>query len=230
MEGRMAKDVLLLHGLSKSPHIMADMERFLAHKGYHCHNIGYDSMKLSIFECAQSVLARLQKSRLGREEIILDVVAHSLGGLVSLLLISQLCPTENWGRVVLLGTPIQGSLLAQQLSQFWLYRRWYGKAGVEVGNYGKTLDPIDNQCGVIAGTASSIPDRLFAGWLGWEGHDGKILAAETKIDNMTDYLEFPATHPQLPKVPGIMLQTLSFLKTGHFCQATEAEPVANSRL
>ena len=93
----------------------------------------------------------------------------------------------------------------------------YGKAGVEIANYGKKLRPINKECGVIAGNASSMPDRIFAIWLGLKGHDGKILVDETRVDGMTDFLQFTAVHPELPKTPGVILQTLSFLQAGQFC-------------
>jgi pimeloyl-ACP methyl ester carboxylesterase len=211
-------DVLLLHGLSKSKQIMQEMEKFLNCRGYCCHNIGYDSTHLSIDDCAKSVAKQLEKSRVGRENYPLDVVGHSLGGLVAWALILEICPDIKWNRVVMLGTPIQGSILVKNLSRFSFYRRSYGPAAIEIAGYGKKLRPIDKICGVIAGTRSSIFDRIFVMWLRFKGHDGKILVEETKVEGMTDFLEFPAAHAQLPKVPGIILQTFFFLQKGKFAK------------
>jgi pimeloyl-ACP methyl ester carboxylesterase len=211
-------DVLLLHGITKSPQIMQNMENFLTSRGYCCHNIGYDSINLSILDCAKSVAKQLKKSRQGRENFGLDVVGHSLGGLVAWTLILTLCPDIKWNRVVMLGTPIQGSQLVKNLSRFAFYRRHFGPAGIEIASYGKKLRPIDKDCGVIAGTRCSIVDRLFFIWLGLKNHDGKIRVEETKVEGMMDFLQFPAVHTELPNTPGIILQTFFFLQEGRFAK------------
>lgn len=216
----MQEDVLLLHGLSKSTVIMEKMEKFLIGRGYYCHNIGYESQKLGILECAQSVASQIKQSRVGREEHPLHVVAHSLGGLVAWVLILTLCPEINWGRVVQMGTPMQGSFLVRKLSKFGLYRRVFGKAGIELGEYGKALKPMNKECGVIAGTRPDYASPSIF-WLGFKGHDARLFIDETKFEGMTDFLQFPAIHTNLPETPGVILQTVAFLKAGKFCKTEE---------
>jgi hypothetical protein len=115
---------------------------------------------------------------------------------------------------------MQGSLLVKRLSRFWLYRWRYGTAGVEIADYGLRLRPINRSCGVIAGNICDRLGRIAIKWLGQIGHDGRILIEETQVKGMADFLEFPTTHPLLPKTPGVILQTISFLKKGAFCKPT----------
>lgn len=212
----LGKDVLLLHGLSKDCEIMQDMADFLSNRDYHCHNISYDSLTLTIQDCVRSVAKQFKQSRTGREQYPVHVIAHSLGGLIACVLITELCPEINWGRVVFLGTPFKGSKLAKKLSQFSFYRRTYGPAGVELGDSNRRFTALDKEYGVIAGTKSTFLDRVFAVWLGWSEHDGKVRIAETKIPGMKDFLLLPAVHAKLPKTPGVILQTHSFLEKGFF--------------
>jgi pimeloyl-ACP methyl ester carboxylesterase len=214
----MSQDVLLLHGLNKTPDMMREMESALTRRGYHCYNIGYASTQLSIHDCARSVAEQLQAARVGREQTPLHVVGHSLGGLIAWTLIQQLCPGLPWGRVVMLGTPIQGSELVKNLNRYRLYRRTYGKAGMEIEDYGLSLRPINKPCGVIAGTITDWLGYIGIRWIGRTGHDGRVLIEETKVKGMSDFLQFPAVHPMLPKTPGVILQTLSFLETERFCK------------
>lgn len=214
----MSQDVLLLHGLSKDAAMMHPMQRALSQRGYCCYNISYPSTRLTIRGCAEFVLQKLQSLRVGREDKLLHVVGHSMGGLVALTIMTQLNPNLQWGRVVLLGTPLQGSLLVKRLLKFSLYRWYYGQAGCEIADYGLLLPAIKQPLGVIAGTLCDKLGFLVIKWLGRTGHDGRILIAETQVDCMTDFLEFPTTHPQLPKESGVILQVLSFLKTEKFCR------------
>ena len=58
-------------------------------------------------------------------------VGYSMGGLIIRAYLQKYRP-QHLGRVVMLGTPNQGSEVADAIRHFWLYRRFYGPAGQEL--------------------------------------------------------------------------------------------------
>lgn len=211
----MDSDLLLIHGLGADQSIMADMSDFFRRYGFNCINVSYDS-KASILDCAESVKDQLQAKRTGASNLY--AVGHSLGGLILHVLVNDLLPDESWVRCVMLGPPSQGSCLAKSLSRFAWYRKRYGIAGVELGEFGQSLNPIKQPCGVIAGTRCLWRDRIVLGIMGWRGHDGKVMLTETQVKGMSDHLVLPVAHPTMPNQIGVMLQALHFFKQGCFAQ------------
>jgi pimeloyl-ACP methyl ester carboxylesterase len=148
----------------------------------------------------------------------LHLVGHSLGGLVIVKLfeehseaLEQLPP----GRIVLLGSPLRGSLTARNLA-----RLPFGKTimGRTVGE--ELLVPRERRwiarrdLGLIAGDLGVGLGRLL-GRLGGAS-DGTILVEEVQIEGAADRAVLRVSHTGMVFSAAVARQAGVFLKTGRF--------------
>ena len=148
----------------------------------------------------------------------LHLVGHSLGGLVIVKLfeehseaLEQLPP----GRIVLLGSPLRGSLTARNLA-----RLPFGKTimGRTVGE--ELLVPRERRwiarrdLGVIAGDRGVGLGRLV-GRLGGAS-DGTILVEEVQIEGAVDRVVLRVSHTGMVFSAAVAGQAGAFLNTGRF--------------
>ena len=146
----------------------------------------------------------------------LHLVGHSLGGLVILKLFEsgegdELPP----GRIVLLGSPLNGSQAARNLA-----RLPFGKHILGRGVHEELLSTRDRRwngvrdLGVIAGSLSLGLGRL----VGTRGapSDGTIFVDETRLTGISQHLILKVSHAGLPFSAGVARQTAAFLNSGNF--------------
>lgn len=150
----------------------------------------------------------------------IHLVGHSLGGLVILTCLQELelqPPAQPLapGRVVLLGSPLQGCAVARSLSRFPVLKAVLGR-GIEQ----EALSPPirrwtgSRQVGVIAGNVSLGLGRLVAPLD--EPNDGTVLVEETRLAGATDHIVLPVTHTGMVFSAVVMQQTAAFLRDGRF--------------
>ena len=148
----------------------------------------------------------------------LHLVGHSLGGLVIVKLfeehseaLEQLPP----GRIVLLGSPLRGSLTARNLARLPFGKTIMGRA---VGE--ELLVPRERRwiarrdLGVIAGDLGVGLGRLV-GRLGGAS-DGTILVEETQIEGAVDRVVLRVSHTGMVFSAAVAGQAGAFLSTGRF--------------
>jgi pimeloyl-ACP methyl ester carboxylesterase len=148
----------------------------------------------------------------------LHLVGHSLGGLVIVKLfeehseaLEQLPP----GRIVLLGSPLRGSLTARNLARLPFGKTIMGRA---VGE--ELLVPRERRwiarrdLGVIAGDRGVGLGRLV-GRLGGAS-DGTILVEETQIEGAVDRVVLRVSHTGMVFSAAVAGQAGAFLNTGRF--------------
>jgi len=142
----------------------------------------------------------------------LHFVSHSLGGLVTLHMLNQ----DNGlppGRAVLLGSPLDGSVVARRSSRIPGGEKLFGeiRAALQSG-YGAL--PAGRETGMIAGT-KSFGLGMFVGGLGKPG-DGTVAVDETRTTGLKDHLLMPVTHTGMLYSREVANQAAHFLKTGGF--------------
>ncbi len=141
-----------------------------------------------------------------------------MGGLVIRAYLHRYKP-QNLGRVVMIGTPNQGSEVADFLQTRKLYRMLYGPAGQQLitdqSGFMHHFGAVDYEVGVIAGNR---PVDLISSRIIGKANDGKVSIDSTKLSGMKDHVIVPSSHTFFPSNPHMLMQTLEFLKQGKFTE------------
>jgi pimeloyl-ACP methyl ester carboxylesterase len=206
---------VLLHGIVRGRRSMQPLANFLGKEGYRTLNLGYPSTRASIEDLTEHIqpqIAAFASSLPGK----LHFVGHSMGGLLIRAQLHRFRP-QNLGRVVMLGTPNQGSEVADTIKNWWSYKRLFGPAGQQLVTGLATSDQlfgqIDYELGVVAGGRSIDPlSSLIIG----DPNDGRVSITRTKIPGMTDHIVVAASHAFLPVKKQVHRQVLEFLRHGRF--------------
>lgn len=200
--------VVLVHGVLLGAWTLRLIARRLRRQGYQTAFFSYPSRRCSLDENARALRHFIG----GLDAETVHLVGHSLGGLVILraLQISDALPD---GKVVLLGSPVHGSVIAARLNRKAL-GRWL------LGNSlkGALLDGV--------AVTASRPIGLITGQRPWgiglllgglsKPHDGTVMVSEAAMDNATDRLFVDATHTSLLLSAAVAYQMTGFLKSGQF--------------
>ena len=218
----MREVVVLIHGLWKTGSDMWRLRQRLEKAGYECKKFKYQSLRHTPEENAR----RLHQLVSSIDAPVIHFVGHSLGGVV-LLRYFDLHPSLTRGRVILLGSPVNGSQVALRLSKHW-YSRWLIGRSANEGLLGSA--PVWNSwrdIGIIAGTMP-MGVGLVTGLLPLP-HDGTVTVNETVLHGATDFITLPVTHTGLLYSLKVAQQTITFLRAGKFGDETgdfllESEP------
>jgi fermentation-respiration switch protein FrsA (DUF1100 family) len=172
----------------------------------------YPSVKSSVSRNAQALGEYLSELRADT----LHLVGHSLGGLVILKLFEAgVADRLPPGRIVFLGSPLNGSRSAENLARLPL-----GKTLLGSGVHEELLSPRERRwggqrdLGVIAGSLSVGLGKL----VGARGapNDGTIFVDETRLAGISQHLVMPVSHTGLPFSNSVARQTGAFLRSGKF--------------
>ena len=143
----------------------------------------------------------------------LHLVAHSLGGLVTLRMFQQGVQLPP-GRVVFLGSPIRGSRAAEYLTQKGL--GWsIGKSGP--GGLAEKYEPRwteARELGVVAGTHEFAINPMNFGLV--SPHDGMVSVSETHIEGAKESVTIHANHTGMLFTRELAGQVTAFLRSGKF--------------
>lgn len=202
------RDVVLVHGLWYGPISLALMARRLEARGFRTQSFSYPTLGQALASNARALFEFVRERKLST----LDLVGHSLGGLVILRML------DDWrclppGRVVLLGSPVRGSATASKIVQMHWTRPLVGQARSAL-EYGFAQAPAGRETGVIAGTRPVGLGRVFERLE--TPHDGTIAVAETRLPGASDQLELPVSHTGLVLASEVVDATAAFLRRGRF--------------
>lgn len=207
--------VILLHGLYRSGYSMKAVEWHLE-ADYHVVNISYPSVFYPIEELAHTAVEEgLARCRLAGLDTI-HFVTHSLGGI---LIRQYLTHSEipELGRVVMMGPPNQGSVLAANLIAYQGLDVFLPTAARQLA---AGAEPVPAQLGPVA-----FPVGIFAGsnnnrpWTPGSPNgpsDGTVLVEEARVAGMTDFITVPASHSFLMWHDSVLEQVAHFLSYGSF--------------
>jgi pimeloyl-ACP methyl ester carboxylesterase len=210
----MSTAVVFVHGLWFNGREAVLLRRRLARRlGARDSVFSYRSVSATMSHNAAALREHLALLRVDT----LHLVGHSLGGLVILKLF-EAPPAIAPGRIVLLGSPLNGSRAAEGLARFSLGRRMLG-----VGIAGEVLRRRPRHwaggrdLGIIAGDASFGLGRLV-GRLE-EPNDGAVSVAETRLPGAADHLVLRVSHSGMLFSAGVAEETAAFLRDGRFARS-----------
>ncbi len=209
INGGPSRAVVLVHGLWLDTYAFLAHRRWLKQSGFAPRTFSYPSVRNGL-DANSMALARYIRAL---EAPAIDVVAHSLGGLVVLNMLA-LSPDARIWRVVLMGSPCRGShcaavlmrtpglsaIVGASLKDAALRTRWDFPTGVEIG--------------VLAGNRSVGLGRVVPGLP--LPNDGTVAVAETCLAGSRDEIVLPVTHSQMLLSRACSRQIVGFLNSGHF--------------
>lgn len=212
--------VVLLHGIGRTSRSLDRLEGALQDRDYDTLSITYPSRRLPLEDLAVWLReVALDSSFWDEATGRIHFAAYSMGGLLTRYYLDRYrseIPRHKLGRVVMMGTPHQGSAVADFWHRTWPYRRFYGPAGQQLTTQAMkqvTMRPY-YELGVIAGTAGwPYADSWFL--IPGES-DGRVSVDSTKIEGMKDHVCVPATHTFIMNRPDVHMQVAAFLKNGAF--------------
>ena len=211
----MNEHVILLHGIWMRGFVLAAFARGLRQAGYTVSTFDYASVVRGVGPSAQALRARMRATRADR----VHLVGHSLGGVVAVEAVrddGDLPP----GRVVCLGSPLNGSTAARRLD------RLPGGPMLIGGSRSALCEGVApwtgaRDVGVIAGRVPYGIGLVVGGLAGQ--HDGTVAVDETRLPGVAGHSVIAATHTGLLFSDEALRLTLRFLREGRF-EAASADP------
>jgi pimeloyl-ACP methyl ester carboxylesterase len=143
----------------------------------------------------------------------LHLVGHSLGGVVITRLFDD-PPALPPGRVVVLGSPLNGSQAARGFARLPGAGRLLGHSMRDVLDAAPRTWGGERELGVIAGVLPLGLGRLVARLEA--PHDGTVTVAETLLPGTTDRIQMPVNHSRMVFSEPVAGQVAAFLRNGRF--------------
>jgi pimeloyl-ACP methyl ester carboxylesterase len=200
--------VVLVHGLWFGAWSLGPLARRLRKAGFEPRRFRYRTTRDGL-----DAHARALRQFIGSDGCAaLHIVAHSLGGLVTLKMLAQggVLPP---GRVVLLGSPLQGSVIARKSNALPGGSHLLGAARTQLEAGFARLE-ADRDIGMIAGSRS-FGLGLLLGGLGEPG-DGTVGINETRAEGLRQHLVLPVTHTGMLFSKAVAREVAHFLRAGSF--------------
>ncbi|MCW9025065.1 MAG: alpha/beta fold hydrolase [Gammaproteobacteria bacterium] len=203
--------VVLVHGIWMTGIEMSLLRHRLTRCGFETYRFHYPSLRGTPHSNAKKLHRFLRKINAPT----IHLVAHSLGGIVLLHLFHSFSKQKP-GRVVMLGTPAQGSVVAKKLSENILLHYILGKA-TKNGLLGDVPDwPCNRELGLIAGYREIGVGKLLTGSELHQPNDGTVALEETQIQGATDVLHVNESHMSMLVDKTVAKSVCAFLRNGSF--------------
>lgn len=216
------KAVIMIHGIIRSSKSFSSMAAQFQKRGWTSVGFDYPSTRVSLEDSAK-YLHEVIESLDGIEEI--DLVVHSMGGLVVRTYLGKYEPDQRIKRMVMMGTPNSGSPLADILQSNLLYQTVAGPAGQKLGTDHEDILslPIPQfEFGIVAGGRGD--DTGFNPLIPGDD-DGTVSVESAKLSGARDVIVVPVLHSFLMMKPDVISAVERFLETGAFRETGEREPV-----
>lgn len=201
--------VILVHGLWMHGMAFLAHRYWLSHNGFVAHAFSYPSVRCGLDENSRSLSHYI--SQVPGHHI--DIVAHSLGGLVVLNMLSRF-PVPRVRRIVLMGSPCGGSHCASVMLRLPVLSTMVGRSIRDASTQSRWEVPTDVEIGVIAGTRSFGLGRVIPGLP--RPNDGVVSTEETRLVGSRDAIALPVSHSEMLVSKACARQIASFLSNGRF--------------
>jgi len=185
------------------------LRQHLSWSGYECHIFKYQIWGKPPAQIAD----RLHQYVETIDAPVVHFVGHSFGGIVLMHMFDQF-PFSSDGRIVLMGSPVNGSVVGTRLSRSVVTRWTLGKT-TQQGILGD-VPPWKGwqDVGIIAGTFPLGAGLLTGGPAA--PHDGTVSVDETRLRRATDFIALPVSHMGMLFSTRAAIQVVTFLRAGKF--------------
>jgi len=209
-----ATPVVLVHGLWMNGRESLLLRSRLTAAGFRSLVFRYRSTEAQISDVADQLAALLCTFGSGP----VHLVGHSMGGLVILETLERHDILPD-GRVVLLGSPVQGSRAARAIASWSLGPQLLGRlAAAELTRRQQCVWRWSRELGVIAGSRSVGMGRLFAELPA--PNDGTVALEETQIPGANHNVVFDVSHTGMLVSRQVAAAVIAFLHGGRFGSVT----------
>ncbi len=206
-----AGGVVLVHGLWTGRAVMLYLARALAGHGFRPHRVGYRSARDEFEQSA----GRVARAIAACPDERLDVVAHSLGGLVVLRALARR-PDARVRRIVLLGAPIADCESGRAIARMRLLAPLLGATRALWAGMPELALPPGVETGAIAGVRRLGLGALVLRLPG--PNDGVVRVEETRHPGLADHLVLPVAHSGMLVSRAVAAQAAAFLAHGRFAR------------
>lgn len=199
--------VILVHGIWMKGFEFFYLRYKLKQQGYRVYTFRYSS----VFKTPEQNAKKLYQFASAIDESTLHFIAHSLGGIILQHLFYHY-EFKQTGKVVMIATPLNGSAVADYLSQKKILKYLLGKSIVKglLGNAPAWSEKIKT-C-MIAGTQSIGIGLLLAPKALQKPNDGTVNLYETKLEQAIESYKVKRSHFTLLFSKEVVDIILSFLK------------------
>lgn len=183
------KAVILVHGIWLKGIEFMYLRFKLWRQGYRVYQFHYPSL----FKTPEQNAEKLYQFSCKIDEPVINFVAHSLGGIVVTHMLNKY-EINKPGKIVLIGTPINGSAVAIHLNKKPLLKYLLGKSNIKglLGD-GPRWSSKQATC-VIAGTKKLGVGMLLARNKMQQQNDGTVNLSETEIVQAEQFYIVPHSH------------------------------------
>jgi len=223
LEPLSGRAVIFVHGMGRSSKSWPALAKRVEEAGHLVVAFDYPSTRCSIPESAE-YLARVIESLDGVDRI--DIVAHSMGGLVSRAYLAK-HSDPRLHRLVMLGVPNLGAEMADKVVAIPLYQWICGPGGCELVTDPEgliaSLPTPEFEFAIVAGGKGTITgyNPLIPG-----DDDGTVTVASTRLPGASDFILIEGgMHSFLMFDERVVDATMRFLEAGGLRAEGEKRPI-----
>ncbi len=223
----MMQKVFLVHGLWMSGYACLYWRQAVRDAGLQPVIYSYPTVLNQMDQNADRLWRAVQSAVKGAAIDQLHFVGHSMGGMVILHMLRRhghqfgQKGVPTLGRVVLCGSPINGSHSAQEVRRWPLVGRALGKSILDWPGIARDELPADVQIGVLAGTRNLGFGRVVKSLP--QPSDGTVSLSETELrGGETDRVCMNVSHAGMLFAPAVNTQIIHFLQHGRFVHRSDS--------
>lgn len=200
---------VLVHGIWMQGFMMTVLAKRLRELGFRSTTFSYDFLSNSPAENAQDLYRQI--GEIGARRV--NLVGHSLGGIVILHLLDQF-PALEVNKIVLIGSPVKGSYVARRMHASRIFRPLLGKSTEGGLLDGAPAFRSERPLGIITGSGRlGIVALLYPPG---NDSDGVVRHSETMIENATDRICVSSSHSAMIFSRKCADYVANFLNLGRF--------------